>query len=98
MTVNNKIPISCKTILLIGQRATVHRSIARYRTVDRWPYFHWVNKSRDIDVTMPVYNKTVIDWVRGQQQFCLKGGRICYPKAQAHGNRSVRGLKKSVVV
>ena len=40
LTVNNKIPISCKTVLLIGQRATVHRSIARYRTVDRWPYFH----------------------------------------------------------
>ena len=47
MTVNNKIPISCKTV-----RSTVYRSIARYRTVDRWPYFHWFSKSRDIDVTM----------------------------------------------
>ena len=33
-------------------RSTVQRSIARYRTVDRWPYFHWSNKSHDIEVTM----------------------------------------------
>ena len=26
-------------------------NIARYRTVDRWPYFHWFKKSRDIDLT-----------------------------------------------
>ena len=33
---------------------------------------------------------TVIDWVRGQQQFCLTRGWICCPKPQAEGNRSVR--------
>ena len=33
-------------------RSTVRRSIARYRTVHRWPYFHWFNKSHDINVTM----------------------------------------------
>ena len=48
LTANKQLPVSCKTVLLTGQR-----SIARYRTVGRWPYFHWFNKSRDIDVTMP---------------------------------------------
>ena len=48
MAVNNKIPTSCKTDLLTGQQS----SIARYRTVDRWPYFHWFSKSRDIDFTI----------------------------------------------
>ena len=41
---------------------------------------------------------TVIDWVRGQQQFCLTRGRICCPKPQAEGNRSVRGSNKTAVV
>ena len=49
MTVINKIPIHCKTVLLTCQ-LTVHRSIARYQTVDQWPYFHWFNKSCDIDI------------------------------------------------
>ena len=33
-------------------RSTVNLTIARYRTVKRWPYFYWFNKSGDIDVTM----------------------------------------------
>ena len=33
-------------------RSTVHRSIARYRTVDRWPYIQWFNRSCDIDTTV----------------------------------------------
>ena len=41
---------------------------------------------------------TVIDWVRGQQQFCLTRERICCPKPQAEGNRSVRGSNKTAVV
>ena len=90
LDVNNKIPNSCKICFI--DRSTFHRSIARYRTVDRWPYFHWFNKSRDIDATrilktsngyvsgkseyifsekLKVYNKAVIDWRLGQQQFCL---------------------------
>ena len=49
LTIYNKIPTSCKTDL---HRSTVHRSIARYRTVDQCPYFHLFSKSLDIDVTM----------------------------------------------
>ena len=41
---------------------------------------------------------TVIDWVQGQQQFCLTRGRICCPKPQAEGNRSFRGSNKTAVV
>ena len=47
--------LSTKSLLVANcsiDRSKVHRSIARYRTVDRWPYFHWFNKSHDIDVTM----------------------------------------------
>ena len=36
----------------------------------------------------------VIDWVREQQQFCLTQERICYPKPQAGGTKSVRGSNK----
>ena len=33
--------------------AGVNRSVyCPLSTVDRWPYFHWFSKSRDIDVTM----------------------------------------------
>ena len=34
---------------------------------------------------------TVIDWVQGQQQFCLTRGQICCLEPQAEGNRSVLG-------
>ena len=37
---------------------------------------------------------TVIDWVRGQQQFCLTQERIFCPKPQAEGTRSVQGSTK----
>ena len=33
-------------------RSTIRQSIARNRTVDRWPYFHQFNISRDSNVTM----------------------------------------------
>ena len=47
---------------------------------------------------MPVYNKTVIDWLLGQQQFCLTLERICCPQPAASGNRSVLGSNKTAVV
>ena len=39
--------------------------------------------------------ETIIYWVRGKQQFCLTRERICCPKPQAEGNRSVRGSNKT---
>ena len=47
---------------------------------------------------MIVLIMTVIDWVRGQQQFCLTRGRIRCPKPQAEGNRSVLGSNQIAVV
>ena len=99
-------------------RSTVHRSIASFQTVDRWPYFHWFNKSYDIDVIlktsygyvsgkgeyiffskMKMYNKSVIDWLLGQQQFCLTFERIrCPQPADASRNRSILGSNKTVIV
>ena len=40
---------------------------------------------------------TVIDLVRGQQQFYLTLERICNPKTEASDNRSVRGSNKTAV-
>ena len=45
MTVNNKIPSSCKTVLLTGQQFID-------LLPDQWPYFHWFNKSSEVDVTV----------------------------------------------
>ena len=47
---------------------------------------------------MMVYNKTVIDWLLGQQQFCLTLERICCAQPAAWGNRSVTGANKTAVV
>ena len=57
LAVNNIIPNSCKTVLLTGQQ--FHQSITRYQTVDQWLYFHWFNKSRDIDVTMSMTDEEI---------------------------------------
>ena len=70
LTVNNKIPISCK---LFYWPVNSYRSIARYRTVDRWPYFHWFNKSHDIDVDGRGYWKHLKDmWVERVNKKILK--------------------------
>ena len=47
---------------------------------------------------MKVYNKTVIDWLLGQQQFCLTLERICCPHPADSGNRSVLASNKIAVV
>ena len=47
---------------------------------------------------MKVYNKTVIDWIPGQQQFCLTRERIYSPQTAASYNRSVLGSNKTTVV
>ena len=47
---------------------------------------------------MKVYNKTVIDWLLGQQQFCLTDKGICCPQPAALGNRSFLGSNKIAVV
>ena len=36
-----------------------------------------------------MYNKTVINWLLGQQQFCLTLEQICCPKLAALDNRSI---------
>ena len=41
---------------------------------------------------------TVIDWLLGQQQFCLTLERIGCPQPAASGNRSVLGSNKTAVV
>ena len=46
---------------------------------------------------MKVHNKSFIDWVRGQQQFCLPLDRICCPQPAASGNRSVLWSNKNAV-
>ena len=37
---------------------------------------------------MKVYNKTVIDWLLGQQQFCLTLEPICCPQSVVTGPSS----------
>ena len=59
MAVNITILTSCKTVLLTSQQFI---TIARYRIVDRWPYFHWFSKSRDIDVTMSKHRPDSRNW------------------------------------
>ena len=97
MTINNKIPIRCITVLLTGQQFIDLLPAVELLT-DGLFHFYWFNKSRDIDVTMPVYNKAVKDWLLGQQQFCLTLERIGCPQPTASGNRSVLGSNKTAVV
>ena len=47
---------------------------------------------------MKVYNKTIRDWLLGQQQFYSTLKRTCYPQPAASGNRSVLGSNKTAVV
>ena len=47
---------------------------------------------------MKVHNKTVIDCLRGQQQFCSTLDRIYRPQPATSGNRSDLELNKTVVV
>ena len=47
---------------------------------------------------MKVHNKTVIDWLFEQQQFCLTLERICCPQPAASGNRFILGSDKTAVV
>ena len=47
---------------------------------------------------MKVYNKTVIDWLLEQQQFCLTLQRIFCPQPAASGNISVLGPNKTAAV
>ena len=116
MTINNKIPTSCKTDLLTGQQfigllpiycplsncwpmalfSLVHviltsqcQKVVPILALDGRGYlkhlmdiFEW--KKWNLFFKKTVYNKTVIDWVRGQQQFCLTRGRICCPKPQVY--------------
>ena len=46
---------------------------------------------------MKVYNKTVIDWLLGQQQFCLTLEQICCPQPAALGNRSILRSNKTAL-
>ena len=39
-----------------------------------------------------------MDWLLGQQQFCLMLERLCCPQPAALGKRSVLGLSKTAVV
>ena len=47
---------------------------------------------------MKVYNKTVIDWLLGQQQFCLTLERICCSQPAGSGNISVLRSNKIAIV
>ena len=47
---------------------------------------------------MKVYNKTVIEWLLGQQQFCLTLERISCLQPAASGNRSVLESNKTAIV
>ena len=58
----------------------------------------FVEKVNNFFLNMMVYNKTVIDWLLGQQQFCLTLERICCPQPAALGNRSVLGSNETAVV
>ena len=59
---------------------TVHRSIACFRTVDRWPYFHWFNNWRDVEASLKIlgldgrrYWKHLMDiWVEGVNKKILQ--------------------------
>ena len=58
----------------------------------------YIGVEKVIFFKMKVYSKTVIDWLLGQQQFCLTLERICCPKPAASGNRSVLGSNKTAVI
>ena len=85
LTVNNKIPISCKTVLLTGQQF-----------IDLLPaielYFHWFNKSRDIDVTMSRRRPE-----QNSYRLTSRTTAVLFDPA-ASGNRSILGSNKTAVV
>ena len=47
---------------------------------------------------MKVYNKTIMDWLLGQQQFCLILERNRCPQPATSGNGSHLGSNKTAVV